>query len=163
MSDVYVGLGSNMRPAYHLRQAVDRLGERFGRLRCSPVYQSPPYGFTGADFLNLVVMFASGLPPGQIEPVLSAVEYAGGRPQEQQRSGSRTLDLDLLLYGARVDPSQRLPRADVLLYPFVLAPLSELAPDLVHPVTGVTIRDAWRSMRDRRPSLRCRGAIESLR
>jgi 2-amino-4-hydroxy-6-hydroxymethyldihydropteridine diphosphokinase len=163
MTDVYVGLGSNIRPEHHLRQAVHRLSRHFGRLRCSAVYQSPPYGFAGDDFLNLVAMFASGLPPDAIESVLSAVEDAGGRPQDRERAGSRTLDLDLLLYGTRVDAGQRLPRADVLQYPFVLAPLYELAPDLVHPVTGITLGDAWRSMRDRRPPLRRRGDIESLR
>ena len=65
----------------------------------------------------------------------------------------RSLDLDLLLYGERVDPVQRLPRDDVLKYPFALAPLAELAAGLIHPVTGGAIGEAWRSMAEARPPL----------
>ena len=50
------------------------------------------------------------------------------------------LDLDLLLYGSRVDAERRLPRPGLFVLPFVLVPLAELAPELVHPVTGETLR-----------------------
>jgi 2-amino-4-hydroxy-6-hydroxymethyldihydropteridine diphosphokinase len=162
MAEVYVGVGSNVRPEHHLRSAIGSLGPHFGRLRCSPVYQSPPYGFVGDDFLNLVVTFDSDLAPAAIESILSAAEDASGRPQDGRRSGPRTLDLDLLLCGARVDAEQRLPRPDILLYPFVLAPLFDVAPQLVHPVTGITVGEAWHSMRTLHPRLRSRGAFESL-
>ena len=156
MTDVYVGLGSNVLPEEHLRTAIDALSSCFGPLRCSTVYQSPAYGFAGDDFLNLVAAFESTLAPTEVEGILSSVESAGGRPPSG-RSGSRTLDLDLLLYGERVDAAQRLPRGDVLLYPFVLAPLFELAPALVHPVTGITMHDAWCAMRRLQPVLSARG------
>jgi 2-amino-4-hydroxy-6-hydroxymethyldihydropteridine diphosphokinase len=162
MAEVYVGVGSNVRPEYHLRLAIGSLGRHFGRLHCSPVYQSPPYGFAGDDFLNLVVTFNSDLAPAAIESILSAAEDAGGRPQGARRSGSRTLDLDLLLCGSRVDPEQRLPRPDVLLYPFVLAPLFDVAPEIVHPVTGIKVGEAWQAMRALDPPLRSRGNFESL-
>ena len=163
MPEVYVGLGSNVEPERHLVEAVAALRERFGELSCSRVYQSPSFGFSGADFLNMVAAFASPFTPAEIESVLSAVEHSGGRSQGAARSGSRTLDLDLLLYGARVDAAQRLPRGDVLEYPFVLAPLFELAPRLVHPVTGEVIGEAWRAMAGGGPRLACRGGIEDLR
>jgi 2-amino-4-hydroxy-6-hydroxymethyldihydropteridine diphosphokinase len=162
MAEVYVGLGSNVRPEQHLPEAIEHLQRQFGALRCSHCYQSPAYGFVGADFLNAVVAFESALAPAAIEAVLSAVEYAEGRPRAARRFGSRTLDLDLLLYGARVDPTARLPRADVLQYPFVLAPLVELAPRLLHPVTGVSIDAAWRAMAASRPPLDCRGPLDAL-
>lgn len=141
MTEVLVGFGSNIEPEANLRSALDRLRREFGPLRVSDVYRSPALGFTGPDFLNLVALFDSNAGPAAVEAVLSAVERAGGRDDE--RSGSRTLDLDLLLYGACVDAGQRLPREDVLLYPFVLAPLVDLVPDLRHPVTGVRLADAW--------------------
>ena len=58
---------------------------------------------------------------------------------------SRSLDIDLLLYGDVVDPEPplRLPRRDILEHSFVLRPLAELAPDLVHPVTGSTMKSTW--------------------
>ena len=60
--------------------------------------------------------------------------------------GSRELDLDLLLYGSMVDPDRKLPRPDILRYAFVLGPLAELAPALVHPVTGQAFNGAWQEM-----------------
>ncbi len=161
MIDVYVGLGSNMEPADNLRRAIDALGGRFGGLRCSSVYESPPYGFTGDDFFNLVTIFSTALAAQTIEEILSSVEHAGGR-QRDRCSGPRTLDLDLLLYGMRVNPAQRLPRDDVLRYPFVLAPLAELAPDLTHPVAGCTVGEAWRRMAEEQPPLRCLGQLDEL-
>lgn len=144
MFDVYVGLGSNIEPEANLRGAVHRLGAELGPLECSSVYRSPPYGFSGDDFLNMVVRFSSAAGPAGVETVLTRLEDAAGRSPE--RAGSRTLDLDLLLYGARVDARARLPRADVLEYPFVLAPLAELAPAARHPVTGRPLADAWAGM-----------------
>jgi len=158
MIDVYVGLGSNIEPADNLRRAIDTLGGHFGGLRCSSVYESPPYGFSGDDFLNLVTVFSTTLAAETIEEILSSIEHAGGR-QRHGRSGPRTLDLDLLLYGMRVNPDQRLPRDDVLRYPFVLAPLAELAPDLTHPVTACAIGAAWQRMAVEQPALQCLGKL----
>jgi len=138
MPEVFVGLGSNIEPERHLRWALAALERRFGPVRRSDVYRSPPFGFDGPDFLNLVVAFGATAGIEAIEAALSELESSRGR-DGRQRAGSRTLDLDLLLYGARVDARQRLPRADVLRYPFVLVPLADLAPELVHPVTGVAI------------------------
>lgn len=141
MPEVYIGLGSNIEPESNLRDAVHRLTDELGSLECSSVYRSPAHGFRGADFLNLVVRSTSGAGAAAVDAVLTRIEDAAGRTTE--RRGSRTLDLDLLLYGARVDGAARLPRRDVLEYAFVLAPLAELAPAGVHPVTGERYADAW--------------------
>lgn len=162
MYEVFVGFGSNIAPLEHLRAAVAELTRRFGALRCSQVFRSPPYGFAGDDFLNLVAAFRSGWSPRAIDALLSEVEDAAGRGRGTARAGSRTIDLDLLLYGARVDPAARLPRVDVLLYPFVLAPLAELAPGMPHPVTGVTFARAWRAMAAARPRLSACGELGAL-
>lgn len=144
MAEVFVGCGSNIDAAENLRWALAELESKFGPLRCSSVFQSPAYGFEGPDFLNMVVAFDSDAPADTVESVLSTLENARGRDQGG-RGGSRTLDLDLLMLGERIDPGQRLPRADVLRYAFVLAPLAELAPGLRHPVTGERIDDAWQA------------------
>jgi 2-amino-4-hydroxy-6-hydroxymethyldihydropteridine diphosphokinase len=145
MTEVFVGLGSNLEPASNLRWVLNELGRCFGPLRCSSVYRSPAFGFEGPDFLNMVVGFVVDTKVEAVEATLSGLEAARGRDRAD-RAGSRALDLDLLAFGQRVDAAARLPREDVLRYPFVLAPLAELAPALRHPVTGETVADAWRRL-----------------
>jgi len=160
MVEIYVGLGSNVEPEHNLQAALTELRRAFGTLRCSAAYRSPPLGFVGADFLNAVVAFESAAHPEAVDAVLSSIEHAGGRRRNAARFGPRTLDLDLLLYGARVDPRTRLPRADVLAYPFVLAPLCELAPELKHPVTGESMAAAWQRMAATAPAVARNGALD---
>ncbi|MBN1240956.1 MAG: 2-amino-4-hydroxy-6-hydroxymethyldihydropteridine diphosphokinase, partial [Gammaproteobacteria bacterium] len=164
MADVYIGVGSNVEPERHLRNAVATLAERFGALRCSDAYSSPAYGFSGADFLNMVVGCSTAAEPDGVEQVLHDIEYEGGRLRRGPRFASRTLDLDLLLYGAMVDARRRVPRDDVCRYPFVLGPLADIAPDLRHPLTGRRIADEWAGMR-RRAECRLKrvGPLEGLR
>lgn len=162
MPEVFVGFGSNIEPLLHLRDALNALRERFGELSCSSVYRSPPYGFVGDDFLNLVGVFLSDAGPEAVEAVLTSIEHAGGRIRSGARFTARTLDLDLLAYGACVVPALRLPRDDILRYPFVLAPLAELAPNFCHPVTGALAADAWDSAAASGPALRCLGRLEDL-
>lgn len=161
MPDVFIGAGSNIEPAHHLRLAVAALAERFGELLCSDVYRSPPYGFEGAPFLNMVIGFRTSDSPDDIERELNDIEYEGGRRRRCERFSSRTLDLDLLLYGAAVDPARRLPRVDILLYPFVLAPLVEIAPGLRHPLTGQRLDREWAARRVTVHDLERLGRIES--
>jgi 2-amino-4-hydroxy-6-hydroxymethyldihydropteridine diphosphokinase len=152
MPEVFVGLGSNIEPEENLRWALAALRRHFGQLRCSSVYRSPALGFVGPEFLNMVVGFSAALDVDTLERTLSELENARGRGVGE-RSGSRTIDLDLLLFGDRVDAGRRLPRTDILRYPFVLAPLAEIGPELLHPVTGGALSSAWRAVADRMATL----------
>lgn len=145
MPEVFVGLGSNIEPERHLRAALRSLTQEFGPLRESPVYRSPAFGMQGPDFLNLVVAFDTDRAAEDVERVLTALEADSGRVRSDLIA-SRTLDLDLLIYGGAVAPERRLPREDVLRYPFVLGPLHDLAPQLRHPVTGEPIAVAWKRL-----------------
>ena len=161
MHEVFVGLGSNIEPERHIPCAVHTLAGQFGPLRESPVYRSPAFGMQGPDFLNLVVAFETDRTRDDIERVLTELEADSGRV----RSGtiaSRTLDLDLLICGATVAPEARLPRDDVLRYPFVLCPLNDIAPDLRHPVTGETIAAAWARLAAAAHELVCIGSVADL-
>ena len=75
--------------------------------------------------------------------------------REAKRGPSRTLDLDLVLYGEAVveRPGLRLPRDEVLRYAFVLRPLAELAPTLRHPVAGRTLGELWAEMAPQAPRM----------
>jgi len=141
--DVYVGVGSNIEPERELIGGVRALREAFRDLCVSSVYRSPALGFDGDDFLNIVVGFESQLSADDIEARLDAIETARNRGHGAGRFAPRALDCDLLMVGARVDGSRRLPRDDVLRYPFVLGPLAEIAPRLRHPLDGQTLAEHW--------------------
>lgn len=145
MARVYVSAGSNIRPERHLRLACRELERRFGTLEVSSVYRNPPVGVEGEDFLNLVAAFDTGLSPAEVAESLEQIHALTGRERGGERYGPRTLDLDLLLYDDLVQdgPGPTLPREDVVKYDFVLGPLAELAPDLIHPVDGRTLRELW--------------------
>jgi 2-amino-4-hydroxy-6-hydroxymethyldihydropteridine diphosphokinase len=156
MPDVFIGVGSNVDPERALRAAVVALERRFGALRCSSVYRSRAAGVAAADYLNMVVAFATGVGVDALREGLAAIETAAGRSRVDPKVCR--LDLDLLLYGSRVDAGQRLPRAGVFELAFVLGPLAEIAPELAHPLTGARCRSAWSAAR-RGASLENLGAL----
>ncbi len=147
MARVFVSVGSNVEPEENLRLACGELERRFGGLGVSSVYRNPPVGFAGADFLNLVAAFETERTPEQVVAELEEIHDLAGRKRGGERFGPRTLDLDLLLYDDLVTagPALRLPRDDVLKYDFVLGPLAELAPELVHPVEGRSLAELWQA------------------
>jgi 2-amino-4-hydroxy-6-hydroxymethyldihydropteridine diphosphokinase len=143
---VYLGLGSNIDAEKNLRLAVNELRRLFGEVRVSPVYRSAALGFEGPDFLNLVVALGTEMSPFELVEHVERIHAMAGRTRGRDKYSSRPLDIDLLLYGDRIDPEPplRLPRRDILEHSFVMRPLADIAPDFVHPVTGKTIGDHWR-------------------
>ncbi len=145
MARVYLGIGSNIDPEENLRLGIRELRRVFGEIELSAVYASAAVGFEGADFLNMVVGLQSDDSPGAIQGQVELIHDLAGRERGAGRFSSRPLDIDLLLYDDQVvdEPALKLPRCDVLEYSFVLRPLAELDPDLVHPQTGKTMIEHW--------------------
>ncbi len=145
MATVFLGLGSNMDPHQNLRLAIRELRSRYGPLEISSVYENSAVGFEGSNFLNLVVRLNTEESPTDMHVQIELIHDLAGRERGKAKFVSRPLDIDLLLYDDLVldEPPITLPRRDILEYSFVLRPLQELAPELVHPVTGLTMREHW--------------------
>ena len=148
MAEVYVSVGSNVEPERQVRSCLRALRERFGPLRVSTIYRSKAVGFTGADFLNLVVQFDTDEDVRHVVSRLHELEEAHGRHRDGPKFSDRSLDLDLLLYDDLVlaEPGLRLPREEITRYAFVLRPLAELAGERRHPVLGRTFSELWQAM-----------------
>jgi 2-amino-4-hydroxy-6-hydroxymethyldihydropteridine diphosphokinase len=133
-------LGSNIATA-HLSRAIELLRERCDVLALSPVYQTIAQGNNGPDYLNMAVKISTSLSPERYKlDVLRAIEVEMGR---RRGSPDVLIDLDIAIwgdsafeYGAKPWYS---PTADITRYAFVARPLTDLAPEYIHPVTGQTL------------------------
>ena len=143
MPRVYLGLGSNQHPESNLRLCARELSRRFALDAVSSVYRNRALGFDGDDFLNAVACIETSESAARIADELDEIHGLAGRERGPSAFVSRTLDIDLLLYGDEIIPERDVPRADVLEYSFVLRPLAELAPELRHPQTGRTMAEHW--------------------
>lgn len=155
MPRVFVGIGSNINRDESVRAGVADLRKHYGELQLSSVYESEAVGFEGDAFYNLVAAFETDNPIESVVSVLSSIEEAHGRVRGAERFTSRTLDLDLLLYGDLVASGDgyHVPRDEIPRYAFVLWPLSELAPEMVHPETGETFSAMWKAFDKRNQPL----------
>jgi 2-amino-4-hydroxy-6-hydroxymethyldihydropteridine diphosphokinase len=138
MPRAYLGLGSNLgdREA-NLQRALEGLAERAGQVvAISPVYETEPVGGPPQpEFLNAVVAVETALSPRELLGVAKALEAEAGRepPELGKRWGPRPLDIDVLMVGdERVDePDLIVPHPRIHQRAFVLAPLADVAPELV--------------------------------
>jgi 2-amino-4-hydroxy-6-hydroxymethyldihydropteridine diphosphokinase len=145
MARAYLSLGSNVEPVRYLRVALDALRERFGALDISPAYRSAAVGFDGADFVNLAVGLDTDLSPEALNDWLHALEDRNGRRRDVPRYADRTLDVDIVLYDDLVTQGPGhldIPRKE-LKHAFVLKPITDIAPQLRHPVNGRTMAELW--------------------
>ncbi|MBI1798063.1 MAG: 2-amino-4-hydroxy-6-hydroxymethyldihydropteridine diphosphokinase [Candidatus Eisenbacteria bacterium] len=140
----FIGLGSNLGEREEMiRLALDdlvRLPETT-LLRASSLYDTVPVGeVEQPNFLNAVAQIDTALTARQLLWNLLLIEKRLGRLRHP-RWGPRTIDLDLLLYGSQVieEPDLRVPHPEITRRSFVLVPLVELDPLLVHPVSGETM------------------------
>lgn len=144
MPKVFVNIGSNIEPRMHIRNSLDALHEKFGELNVSKCYESQAIGFEGDNFLNLSAGFFTELSVADVVSVLHQIEDASGRERLNGKAwDSRTLDIDILLYGdvfGDVDGVE-LPRSEILEFAHVLLPLCELAGNQLHPVLGVSFAE----------------------
>jgi len=147
---VYLALGTNLgQRLENLKTAVAALGAASPQgaaaltgLVASPVYETPPWGYTDQpDFLNMAVRGETSLPPLDLLARLKHLETRLGRVPSV-RYGPRLIDIDILFYGDLVlnTPQLTIPHPRLHERAFVLVPLADVAPELVHPAFGRPIR-----------------------
>ncbi len=147
METYYLSLGSNLgNRAANLRFGLERLSESGEVVRVSAFYETAPVGYADQpDFLNAAAEFRSVVEPIDLLGRIKDIECGAGRNFDEIRWGPRTLDIDILLCGSRTVSSGRLtiPHPRMHEREFVLAPLVEIAPDVVVPVIEKTVRTIW--------------------
>lgn len=141
---IYISLGSNIEPERHLKAGLTELGYHFGKLTLSSVYESEAVGFEGSNFLNMVAAVDTDLSIGEVVALFKKIEQDNGRKVGAKKFAPRTLDLDLLLFDDVVaNTPVELPRAEILTNAFVLWPMAEIEPDLLHPVVETSYQVLW--------------------
>jgi 2-amino-4-hydroxy-6-hydroxymethyldihydropteridine diphosphokinase len=146
MKTVFLGLGTNLGDRQkNLDQALDKIAEVIGIIVSrSSVYETEPWGFQSNDqFLNMVIRVETNLKPSGLLGRLLMIESLLGRLRDGKQYSSRIIDLDILLYGKqKIDTiSLKIPHPRMHERRFVLIPLCEIAPDIVHPVFGKTMSE----------------------
>ena len=142
---VFVAAGSNVEPEKNLARACAEIARTWPDAHFSRAYRNVAVGFDGPDFINLVVGFSAAQPLESVITRLRGIETLSGRPRYAPKWASRTMDLDVLLFGDRVEKTTEytLPRPDLLKRPYMLGPLAEIAAEVTHPTEQRSIGKLW--------------------
>ena len=159
MSLVYIGFGSNIGDRLaHIQNAIRALSKIDGITlkKISSIYTTDPVGYEAqAQFLNGVAAIQTSLSPLSLLHTLKDIETTVGR-KHRIRWGPREIDLDILIYGDLCVQTEKLiiPHPEMPLRGFVLVPLTEIAPNLVHPVFQESIQTLRNRLEDGKSVLR---------
>jgi 2-amino-4-hydroxy-6-hydroxymethyldihydropteridine diphosphokinase len=150
MADIFISLGSNIEREYHVKNGLKALAKAFNlsfeQLTLSSLFESDAVGFSGNAFYNMVIGIKTDCDVEQVAVKLREIEFTYGRSANAKKFSPRTLDLDLLLYDDLIiDTPAQLPRDEIDKNAFVLWPLSEVAPTLVHPIIKVNYQTLWQN------------------
>ena len=149
---VYLGLGTNLgNKEQNLRMAVEKIEERIGKLvSLSAFYATDPWGFLSEhSFLNAAVCIDTDLMPLEVLRMTQEIECELGRMKKSVNGiyGDRLIDIDLLLYDGIIlnEDELVLPHPLMTKRRFVMEPLTEIAPNLIHPVLHRTMKELFNS------------------
>ncbi len=148
---VYLGLGSNLEDRKrNLGMAVELLKQRLRIGAVSSVYDTDPIGdITQPRFLNMACQAFTSLPPDILLALVKGIEFKLGRPASI--GGPRPIDIDILLYGNLVmdTPNLVIPHPRMAERAFILIPLAEIAPGVVHPVKQRTVKELLEGLKEK--------------
>ena len=143
---VYLGIGSNIQPTQNINQAKAALAECYSSIRFSRTFESESIGFRGDNFFNLVAEIDTNETLEQLLEYLKNLENQLGRVRGSQKFASRSIDIDILLFGEKVCKQPvELPRGEIRENAYVLWPLAELAPELIEPGGFESYAQLWQA------------------
>ncbi len=150
---VYIGIGSNLgKKKENYLEALARIAKvpETRIIKESSFYESEPLGESKELYVNGAIEIETELRPDLLLNKLKNIERAMGRKKVRKRWGARIIDLDILLYNTLVLEKRNLkiPHPEMHKRKFVLIPLSEIAPQVIHPVLGTTISELLVSVKD---------------
>lgn len=150
---VYIGIGSNVgNKRENFFEAVTRLAKLPDTrvLKESSLYESEPLGDAKEWYVNGAVEIETRFKPDMLLQKFKNIERAMGRKKIKKRWGARVIDLDILLYDSAVVKKKnlRIPHPEMATRKFVLIPLSEIAPQVIHPELGITISEMLVNLKD---------------
>ena len=141
---IYIALGSNLGDRQeNLETAIENLGTGIRVLKQSSIYETPPWGYEEQPaFLNMVIKAETRLAPEELLKFIKTLETDLGR-KATFRNGPRLIDMDILFYDQSVVdlPGLVIPHPHLQERGFVLVPLAEIAPDLIHPMLRINMRE----------------------
>ncbi|MDG7008282.1 MAG: 2-amino-4-hydroxy-6-hydroxymethyldihydropteridine diphosphokinase [Nitrososphaerota archaeon] len=150
MVESLIALGSNLGDREDsLRRAIVMVGRQMSLIKMSSVYETEPMYYESQSwFLNCVASVETNLEPRELLERLQAIEREMGR-QRSKRYGPRYIDLDILFYGDEIvsEPGLEIPHPKIAERPFVLVPLNEIRPELVHPVLKKSVSELLDALR----------------
>lgn len=153
MNIVFLGIGTNLGDREgNLKDSVSAIKEHIGPIvKMSSVYETEPWGFEAKnDFLNMVVKVETNLNPSGVLGAILMIETLLGRIRGEKQYVSRLIDIDIILFGDQVldEKSLKVPHPLLPERKFVLLPLYEIEPELVHPFLKRSIESLLESCQD---------------
>jgi 2-amino-4-hydroxy-6-hydroxymethyldihydropteridine diphosphokinase len=154
MKTVFLGIGTNLgNRESNLKEAIARIEEYIGKVvKSSSVYETEPWGFqTGDEFLNMVVKVETKLTPSGLLGRILMTGSLSGRVRGEKQYSSRVIDIDILLYEDLIidEKSLKIPHPLMHERRFVMIPLCEIEPEMVHPVFKKSISSLLKSCKDK--------------